>query len=88
VLRLNPDIGSGHSQRLLLAELAAALVFGTKYLPQVLDWQRRSGSTITRLQIHIGSGTDNQVWQQAIKKALLLIEKLPTITSLNMGGRL
>ncbi len=41
---------------------------------------------IDRLHTHIGSGADPSIWREAIRASLRVVEQLPDVTTLDIGG--
>lgn len=85
-VRINPGIGSGHSQRTTTGGVSASFGIWHEYLPKILEWQSQSGSQIERLHVHIGSGADPAVWRKTIQQALAIVEQLPEVNTLDIGG--
>ena len=85
-VRINPGIGAGGTNRTATVGVSASFGIWHEYIPKILRWQKRSGCQIVRLHIHIGSGYDPKIWHSSINTALSLVEQLPSVTILNMGG--
>lgn len=85
-LRVNPGVGSGHNNRLTTAGRAASFGLWHAYIPEALHLAQKNHLTIDRLHVHIGTGADPSVWGQAIDTALELVERMPDVVSLDMGG--
>ncbi|HZP55341.1 MAG TPA: diaminopimelate decarboxylase [Candidatus Saccharimonadales bacterium] len=85
-VRLNPGVGSGHSRRTTTGGVSSSFGIWHEYMPQVLDWASKSGCVIDRIQTHIGSGADAKVWRTVVEEGLKLVEQIPTIKILNLGG--
>jgi diaminopimelate decarboxylase len=85
-LRVNPGTGAGHNRRTTTAGEAASFGLWHEYLPQALALANRHGLVINRLHTHIGSGADPAVWESAINTSLSLVDQLPGVTSLDIGG--
>ncbi len=85
-VRINPGIGSGHSAKTNVGGVTSSFGIWHEYIPKVHDIAKQYGLTITRLHTHIGSGTDPDVWQQAIAISLGVARQFPNITTLNLGG--
>ena len=85
-VRLNPGLGSGHSQRTNVGGPSASFGIWHEYLDEVLAIQKGSGLRITGLHSHIGSGSDPVVWQRCARLTLDLAVRMPTVTTVNLGG--
>jgi diaminopimelate decarboxylase len=85
-VRINPGMGSGHSNRTTTGGLAASFGIWHEYIDEILERQAKAKWRINRLHLHIGSGADPQVWQQVILTALDIAKKISTVTSLDIGG--
>jgi diaminopimelate decarboxylase len=85
-IRLNPGLGSGHSNRTNVGGPSASFGIWHEYLDDALASARRHGLTITGVHTHIGSGTDPAVWQRVALLALELCARVPSATRLNLGG--
>lgn len=85
-VRINPGIGSGHSAKTNVGGVTSSFGIWHEYIPEVHNIAKQYGLTITRLHTHIGSGTDPDVWQQAIAISLRVAKQFPDITTLNLGG--
>jgi len=85
-IRVNPGLGSGHNNRTTTGGVGASFGIWHEYLEQVLEHQAQHAYTIDRLHVHIGSGGDVALWHSAIKAVLKLVDRLPSVTTLDMGG--
>lgn len=85
-LRINPGIGSGHSNRVSTGGENASFGLWHEYIDQALELATSRKVKIDLVHIHIGSGTDPKVWAQVAHDALEYVDKLPDVTTLNMGG--
>lgn len=85
-IRLNPGLGSGHSQRTNVGGPASSFGIWHEQLAQVFEIQREYGLRITRLHSHIGSGADPAVWQRCAQMTLRLARELPQVHTVNLGG--
>jgi diaminopimelate decarboxylase len=56
------------------------------YIPEALHIARKYNCSITTLHTHIGSGTDPETWLEVAKLSLLLLEQLPDVDTLDLGG--
>jgi len=85
-VRINPGIGHGHNNRITTGGLSASFGIWYEYISQVLEIVQAHRSKIERLHMHIGSGSDPVQWVTAVKICLEIVEKLPDVTVLNIGG--
>lgn len=85
-LRLNPGVGSGHNNRTTTGGTNSSFGLWYEYLPQALEFAKANNILITRLHIHIGSGTDTSKWGKTMDLALELVNQMPDVVSLDIGG--
>lgn len=85
-VRINPGLGSGHSNRTNTAGPSASFGIWRDYIPQVLDIAAQYSLTISRLHSHIGSGSDWRIWQKAAHLTLGVARDLPDVEIVNLGG--
>ena len=84
-VRLNPGLGSGHSNRTNVGGPSASFGIWHSHLHQVVEIARRHRLCITLLHSHIGSGSDPEVWQRCAGLTLNLARHLPDVTAVNLG---
>jgi diaminopimelate decarboxylase len=85
-IRLNPGLGSGHSNRTNVGGPSASFGIWHEYLDDALAAAERHGLSVTGVHTHIGSGTDPVVWQRVALLALELCARVPGATRLSLGG--
>lgn len=85
-VRLNPGLGSGHSNRTNVGGPSASFGIWHAHLERVLETARAHDLHITLLHSHIGSGSDPDVWQRCARLTLNLARHLPEVTRVNLGG--
>lgn len=85
-VRINPGMGSGMNNRLTTGGVNASFGIWYEYIPELLETTRAANVNITRLHTHIGTGTDPAEWEAALDINLHLVEKLPDVTTLDIGG--
>jgi diaminopimelate decarboxylase len=85
-VRVNPGVGHGHNNRTNVGGPSSSFGIWHEELPAVLDVARRGGQAINRLHTHIGSGAESDVWRGVIQKSLDIAERLPDVTTLDIGG--
>lgn len=84
--RINPGWGSGANNRTNVGGPASPFGIWKDYVPEVLDIAESKGMTIDRLHTHIGSGVDPKVWRRAMQSSLDIVEQMPDVTKLDIGG--
>lgn len=85
-VRINPDMGQGHNKRTSTGGVGASFGVWHEYIPQLLALTVEAGVSIDRLHIHIGSGADPSIWGSVMDRALTIVEQLPEVVSLDIGG--
>lgn len=85
-LRINPGLGAGHNNRTTTGGANSSFGLWAAYLPDALALARENGVTIDRLHIHIGSGADPKMWRTVMETALAIVEQMPDVTALDIGG--
>lgn len=85
-VRINPGIGSGHSNKTTTAGPAASFGIWHEYIPEMLDIAKKWNLTIYRIHTHVGSGGDPGIWLRAAELSLAQIAHLPDVTHLDLGG--
>lgn len=85
-VRINPGIGSGHSNKTTTAGLAASFGIWHEYIPEMLNIAKKWDLTIYRIHTHVGSGADPAIWLRAAELSLNQIAHLPDVTHLDLGG--
>ncbi len=85
-VRINPGLGSGHSNRTNTGGPSASFGIWHEYLDDIFAIQREYGLWITRMHTHIGSGTDPDAWNHCAKMSLDVAARFPSVLSLNLGG--
>ncbi|MBQ43710.1 MAG: diaminopimelate decarboxylase [Gemmatimonadetes bacterium] len=85
-IRMNPGLGSGHSNRTNVGGPSASFGIWHTHLDQVLRVQAEYDLHIELLHSHIGSGSDPEVWQRCAHLSLEIAAQLPEVTTVNLGG--
>ncbi|MBT7549605.1 MAG: diaminopimelate decarboxylase, partial [Gemmatimonadetes bacterium] len=85
-VRINPGLGSGHSNRTNVGGPSSSFGIWHEYLQQVLATAAEHDLRITGLHSHIGSGSDPEVWQRCARLTLEVAAQLPDIERVSMGG--
>ena len=85
-IRVNPGLGSGHSNRTNVGGPSASFGIWHEHLDQALAVCQQHGLHVTGVHSHIGSGSDPEVWQHCARLTLGIAARLPEVTRLNLGG--
>jgi len=85
-IRINPGLGSGHSNRTNVGGPSASFGIWHEHLRAVFAVQREFGLRITRMHTHIGSGADPDMWTRCARLSLAMAAQLPDVETLNLGG--
>jgi diaminopimelate decarboxylase len=85
-VRINPGLGSGHSNRTNVGGPSASFGIWHEHLDEVLTIEREFGLHITRMHTHIGSGADPVMWEHCARMSLGIAARLPEVMTLNLGG--
>jgi diaminopimelate decarboxylase len=85
-IRVNPGLGSGHSNRTNVGGPSAGFGIWHEHLDEAVAAGSRYGLRFTRLHTHIGSGSDPRVWQRVALMALDTCARLPEVKVLSLGG--
>ena len=85
-IRVNPGLGSGHSQRTNVGGPSASFGIWHEHLDKVLETAAEFDLSITGLHSHIGSGSDPEVWQRCARMTLDIAARLPQAETVSLGG--
>ena len=85
-IRVNPGLGSGHSNRTNVGGPAASFGIWHELLPEVEAIRAEFGLTIATMHTHIGSGSDPEVWQRCARMSLAIAATLPDVQRISLGG--
>lgn len=85
-LRINPGLGSGHSNRTNVGGVSSSFGIWHEYLSRALEICKRYSLTVTRAHTHIGSGTDPSIWGKVAMMSLETCRALPDVSILSLGG--
>src|SRR5687767_10516052 len=61
-VRINPGMGSGHSQKTNTGGITSSFGIWHEYIPKVLALAKQYDLNISRIHTHVGSGTDAVAW--------------------------
>ncbi len=85
-VRINPGMGSGHSNRTNVGGPAASFGIWHAYIPEVHQICKQRDLTVTTVHTHIGSGSDPEVWERVALMALDICVGFAHATTLSLGG--
>jgi len=85
-VRVNPGLGSGHSNRTNVGGPSASFGIWHEQLDQALEIAAAHELRITRMHTHIGSGSDPDKWVVCAKMSLAITARLPDVSVLSLGG--
>ena len=85
-VRVNPGLGSGHSNRTNVGGPSASFGIWHEHLNEVFAIQSENGLRVTRMHTHIGSGADPEVWNRCAQLSLDIAGCLPDVHTLSLGG--
>lgn len=85
-VRINPGLGSGHSNRTNVGGPASSFGIWHEYVGEVLKTAQEYDLTISRLHTHIGSGSDPEVWTKVAAMSLEQAKAFPDVDTIDLGG--
>ncbi|NUM54661.1 MAG: diaminopimelate decarboxylase [Candidatus Hydrogenedentes bacterium] len=85
-VRVNPGLGSGHSNRTNVGGPSASFGIWHEHLDEVEAIRGQYGLTISRMHTHIGSGADPDAWHSCAQLSLNIAAQLPNVRTLSLGG--
>ena len=85
-IRVNPGLGSGHSNRTNVGGPSASFGIWHEYLAEAIKLATNYGLRITTLHSHIGSGSDPLVWENVAGMTLDIALLLPDVMTVDLGG--
>lgn len=85
-VRFNPGVGSGSNNRTNVGGPHASFGIWHELLADVQQLAARYELMIDRIHTHIGSGSDPDVWSSVAQLSLDLVERIETVTQLDLGG--
>jgi diaminopimelate decarboxylase len=85
-VRINPGLGSGHSNRTNVGGPSASFGIWHAYLPEILEAAETFRLRVVRMHTHIGSGSDPETWVRCAKLSLGIAARLPQVERLCLGG--
>jgi diaminopimelate decarboxylase len=85
-VRVNPGLGSGHSNRTNVGGPSASFGIWHEHLDEALALAAGLGVRVTGMHTHIGSGSDPEMWVHCAGMSLAIAARLPEVTRLSLGG--
>ena len=85
-VRINPGLGSGHSNRTNVGGPSSSFGIWHAYLDDVHAVAKDAGLRVTGMHTHIGSGSDPEVWVHCARMSLDIAARMPEVTRLSLGG--
>jgi diaminopimelate decarboxylase len=85
-VRINPGMGSGHSNRTNVGGPSASFGIWHEHLERIFAIQHKYNLQIIRMHTHIGSGSDPAMWEHCATLSLGIAARLPQVTTLSLGG--
>jgi diaminopimelate decarboxylase len=85
-IRVNPGLGSGALNRVNTGGPASSFGIWHEQLDEAKALAARHGVVIAGLHTHIGSGGDPAVWTRVARMALEIVERLPDVVVVSLGG--
>ena len=85
-VRMNPGLGTGSTKRTNTGGPASSFGIWHEAMGEVAAIARRHRLRVRRLHSHVGSGTDPEVWKRCARMTLDLVQALPEVAIVNLGG--
>ncbi len=85
-VRVNPGLGSGHSNRTNVGGPSSSFGIWHEHLDEVRQTATRHNLRLTGMHTHIGSGADPDVWLHCANLALAIAAQMPDVVRLSLGG--
>jgi diaminopimelate decarboxylase len=85
-VRMNPGLGTGSTKRTNTGGPASSFGIWHEAMDEVVAIARRHRLRVRRLHSHVGSGTDPEVWKRCARMTLDLVQALPEVATVNLGG--
>lgn len=85
-IRVNPGLGSGHSNRTNTGGPSASFGIWHEHLGQAQALAAEHGLRLTRMHTHIGSGSEPETWHHCAQLSLAIAAQLPEVDTLSLGG--
>ncbi len=85
-VRINPGLGSGHSNRTNVGGVSSSFGIWHEHLPELFAIAEQHKLRVTMMHTHIGSGSDPETWVHCAELSLRIAAELPDVTTLSLGG--
>src|ERR1051326_7208520 len=85
-IRVNPGLGSGSTRRTNTGGPPSSFGIWHEYLDDAKGPAARRRLAIGGLHTHMGSGSDRAVWTRVAGLVLEIVERLPDVTTVSLGG--
>ncbi len=85
-VRINPGLGSGHSNRTNVGGPSASFGIWHEHTDAILAFASKHALRLSGMHTHIGSGTDPEIWLHCAQLSLGIAERLPEVRRLSLGG--
>ena len=85
-IRVNPGMGSWGTNRTNVWGPGSSFGIWHEYLDDAKQIAEKHHLTITKLHTHIGSGSDPEVWKKVASMVLDIVEQLPDVETVSLGG--
>lgn len=85
-VRINPGLGSGHSNRTNVGGPASSFGIWHECLPEIKAIAAAHNLKITGMHTHIGSGSDPDTWVHIADMSLGIAAQLPEVIRFSLGG--
>lgn len=85
-VRINPGMGSGHSNRTNVGGPAASFGIWHGYIDEAQAICKKYNLSVTTMHTHIGSGSDPEVWERVALMSLEICVGFEEATTLSLGG--
>ncbi|RME53009.1 diaminopimelate decarboxylase [Candidatus Woesearchaeota archaeon] len=85
-IRVNPGIDAGGNHKVDTAGPLCGFGIWHEDLPEVMRIAKEHNLIIDCVHTHIGSGTKPYLWSAAAKQTLSIVEALPSVSRMNLGG--
>ena len=85
-VRINPGLGSGHSNRTNVGGISSSFGIWHEHLPEVFSIATQHKLKMTMMHTHIGSGSDPDTWVHCAELSLRIAADLPDVRTLSLGG--
>ena len=84
-VRINPGLGSGHSNRTNVGGPSASFGIWHEYTDEILALVSKHALRLFGMHTHIGSGTDPEIWMRCARLSLDIAERFAEVRRLSLG---